>query len=86
LKNGRFFQRTVDWCVVEAFLDKSVAGSTAFFDRFRVLKRKNRASGRLINRLKARFAYIGPIFAQNAKRNAFYRGRQKTFLLCERAP
>ena len=58
---------------------------TSIFDRYCVLKTKNRASGRLIDRLKARNCLVSPCFCPKYKKNPFCRGRQKRFLSCERA-
>ena len=43
---------------------------TNIFGRFRVLKTNNQASGRLVDRLKARNAYILPDFCPKCEKKA----------------
>ncbi|MBR3552144.1 MAG: hypothetical protein IKN72_02015 [Clostridia bacterium] len=57
---------------------------TSIFEGFRARKTKNRAQEQPIDRFEARLFFLldfCPIFAQNAGKNHFCRGRQKWFLL-----
>ena len=57
---------------------------TSIFTRFRALKTKNRAPEKSIDRSEALFCLILPDFCPKCRKNAFCRGRQKTFLLWRR--